>query len=277
VGEEKEGIRLRLRTQQQCFSPQILNFHSLSEWFFRLSKNSSNSNHKLHSSSSTDLTQFSLSLDSGIGKQTKHRCQTNIDAIPRPLSKFGQKVALSDWIPTIFWTGGISESPPPKSTRREQQSYEWDTYEWESVESETIESIKFGSMKLALQHRMNTPKMGGARIHKTYHRTRWIEMAWLTAVIFGGGSEIMAEFVMMSSNEYGLTNRNSSARNPQANAIVERIHHQTIGNMLLRTMEIYTRFWYKRSNSWNSRGYNVCGEINGSYNHSSDSITLGFW
>ena len=47
----------------------------------------------------------------------------------------------------------------------------------------------------------------------------------------------MAEFAMMSANEYGLINKTISARNPQANSIVERVH-QTLGNML-RTLEIY--------------------------------------
>ena len=47
----------------------------------------------------------------------------------------------------------------------------------------------------------------------------------------------MAEFAMMCAAEYGLINKTITARNPQANAIVERVH-QTLGNML-RTMEIY--------------------------------------
>ena len=46
----------------------------------------------------------------------------------------------------------------------------------------------------------------------------------------------MAEFTTMIINDYGIKKRPISTRNPQANAIVERIH-QTIGNVL-RTFEV---------------------------------------
>ena len=49
----------------------------------------------------------------------------------------------------------------------------------------------------------------------------------------------MAEFAMMCAAEYGLINKSITARNPQANVTVERVH-QTLGNML-RTMEIYNQ------------------------------------
>ena len=84
--------------------------------------------------------------------------------------------------------------------------------------------------------------------------TRWFEMAeiktkradvianvieqtwfnrypWPTEVVLDRGTEFMAEFTEMIQRDYGVTKRPITARNPQANGIVERIH-QTIGNML---------------------------------------------
>ena len=50
------------------------------------------------------------------------------------------------------------------------------------------------------------------------------------------GTEFMAEFSQMIQEEYGVKRKPIIKRNPQANAIVERVH-QTIGNML-RTFEV---------------------------------------
>ena len=47
----------------------------------------------------------------------------------------------------------------------------------------------------------------------------------------------MAEFSEMVVRDYGVKKKIITTRNPQANAIVERVH-QTIGNVL-RTMELY--------------------------------------
>ena len=46
----------------------------------------------------------------------------------------------------------------------------------------------------------------------------------------------MAEFSNMLVNEYGIKKKPITTRNPQANAIVERVH-QTIGNMI-RTFQV---------------------------------------
>ena len=59
---------------------------------------------------------------------------------------------------------------------------------------------------------------------------------WPTIINFDRGSEFMAEFAKMVKEDYGVTKRPITARNPQANAIIERIH-QTIGN-ILRTFDI---------------------------------------
>jgi hypothetical protein len=54
---------------------------------------------------------------------------------------------------------------------------------------------------------------------------------WPTEVVLDRGREFMAEFTEMIQRDYGITKRPITARNPQANGIVEIIH-QTIGNML---------------------------------------------
>jgi transposase InsO family protein len=69
-----------------------------------------------------------------------------------------------------------------------------------------------------------------------------IEQTWLTRyprpsnIIYDKGSEFMAEFGTMITEDYGILKSPITTRNPQANAILERIH-QTIGNMI-RTFEL---------------------------------------
>jgi hypothetical protein len=54
---------------------------------------------------------------------------------------------------------------------------------------------------------------------------------WPQHVIHDRGSEFFAETHEMLKNDYGCTINRTTTRNPQANAIVERVH-QTIGNMI---------------------------------------------
>ena len=69
-----------------------------------------------------------------------------------------------------------------------------------------------------------------------------VELAWLTRyplpnkVIVDRGNEFLAEFREMITNDYGITVKPITSRNPQANAILERVH-QTIGN-ILRTFKV---------------------------------------
>jgi hypothetical protein len=64
-----------------------------------------------------------------------------------------------------------------------------------------------------------------------------LEMTWLTRYPFpqrcicDRGTEFMAELKETLEEEYGVTVNKITTRNPQANAIIERIH-QTIGNMI---------------------------------------------
>ena len=60
---------------------------------------------------------------------------------------------------------------------------------------------------------------------------------WPQEVVLDRGTEFMAEFSKMIQEDYGVKKKPISKRNPQANAIVERVH-QTIGNMI-RTFKIH--------------------------------------
>ena len=54
---------------------------------------------------------------------------------------------------------------------------------------------------------------------------------WPAHLIHDRGGEFMAEFAEMIQKDYGIKKKPITTRNPQANAILERIH-QTIGNMI---------------------------------------------
>ena len=54
---------------------------------------------------------------------------------------------------------------------------------------------------------------------------------WPTKVISDRGGEFMAEFKQELENGYGITKKTITTRNPQANAILERVH-QTLGNII---------------------------------------------
>ena len=56
------------------------------------------------------------------------------------------------------------------------------------------------------------------------------------------GSEFMAEVKSLLKDEYGITRKPITTRNPQANAIVERAH-QTIHNLIRsQQIAIHTRY-----------------------------------
>jgi transposase InsO family protein len=59
---------------------------------------------------------------------------------------------------------------------------------------------------------------------------------WPTQIIYDRGTEFMKDFQRMVRDDYGVVTKPITARNPQANAILERVH-QTIGN-IIRTFEI---------------------------------------
>jgi len=64
---------------------------------------------------------------------------------------------------------------------------------------------------------------------------------WPTQITFDRGSEFIGhEFQDMIKNDYGIKAKPITVRNPQANAIVERIH-QVLGN-IIRTFELQTNY-----------------------------------
>eukprot|EP00957_Ditylum_brightwellii_P068815 5223677-Ditylum_brightwellii.AAC.1 len=62
-------------------------------------------------------------------------------------------------------------------------------------------------------------------------QTWFNQYLWPTEVVLDRVTKFMAKFTEMIQRDFGVTKRSITARNPQANRIVERIH-QTIGNML---------------------------------------------
>ena len=71
--------------------------------------------------------------------------------------------------------------------------------------------------------------------------TTWLtRYPWPTMITYDQGTEFMAEFATMVKNDYGITCKGITKRNPQANAIIERIH-QTIGN-IIRTFAVQDNY-----------------------------------
>ena len=76
-------------------------------------------------------------------------------------------------------------------------------------------------------------------------QTWFTRYPWPSQVILDRGTEFMAEFTGMLENEYGITKKPITKRNPQANSIIERVH-QTLGNMI-RTFSVQTM---EEDNPW---------------------------
>ena len=66
--------------------------------------------------------------------------------------------------------------------------------------------------------------------------TGWFE---IEEVVADRGTEFMGECLLMVRKEYGLARKLITARNPQANAIIERCH-QTLHN-LVHTYQLHTK------------------------------------
>jgi transposase InsO family protein len=70
-----------------------------------------------------------------------------------------------------------------------------------------------------------------------------VEQTWLTPypwpqiINYDRGTKFMAEFGEMVENDYGIKRKPITKRNPQANAIIERVH-QTIAN-IIRVHQLY--------------------------------------
>ena len=86
---------------------------------------------------------------------------------------------------------------------------------------------------------MIDPATGWIEIHTIpYLVANQVELAWSTRypvpnkVIVDRGNTFLAEFREMIINDYGITVKPITPRNPQANAILEKVN-QIIGNILL--------------------------------------------
>jgi NADH:ubiquinone oxidoreductase subunit len=81
-----------------------------------------------------------------------------------------------------------------------------------------------------------------------------VEQIWLTrypwpsTITFDQGKEFMGAFAEMVSHDYGIKRRGITVCNPQANAVIERIH-QTIANMI-RTFEVQDEPHLDPDNPW---------------------------
>jgi hypothetical protein len=81
-----------------------------------------------------------------------------------------------------------------------------------------------------------------------------VEQTWLTrypwpsTITFDQGKEFMGAFAEMVSQDYGIKRQGITVRNPQANAVIERIH-QTIANMI-RTFEVQDEPYLDPDKPW---------------------------
>ena len=83
------------------------------------------------------------------------------------------------------------------------------------------------------------PNKQSDTISNIIEQTWMCRYPWPQKVICDRGTEFMAEVKQMLQEDYGCRVNQITTRNPQANAILERIH-QTIGNMV-RTARIHSQ------------------------------------
>jgi hypothetical protein len=70
-----------------------------------------------------------------------------------------------------------------------------------------------------------------------YLQMTWLtRYPWPTEVIMDRGSEFQAEVSAMLKNDYGITKKVITTRNPQANSMVERVHQ--VIHQLIRSFDI---------------------------------------
>jgi hypothetical protein len=105
-----------------------------------------------------------------------------------------------------------------------------------------------------------------------------LEQAWLSRypwpskLIFDRGSEFKAEVAKMVKNDYGCKLSPITTRNPQANAIIERVH-QTIGNMI-RTFQLYDNDGIDDANPWAGILTAVMAAVRSTYNTTTQATPM---
>ena len=68
-------------------------------------------------------------------------------------------------------------------------------------------------------------------IANIFEQTWLTRYPWPSEITFDRGTEFMTDFADMVRDDYGITLRPSTTRNPQGNSVLERIH-QTLGNII---------------------------------------------
>ena len=95
---------------------------------------------------------------------------------------------------------------------------------------------------------VNIPNKRADEIANLLETTWLTRYPWPTEIRMDRGKEFAAEVSATLKNEYGITRKLITTRNPQANSIIERIH-QVVGDML-RTRDIRSRDDLDESNPW---------------------------
>ena len=169
----------------------------------------------------------------------------------------------------LFWpkmrsqiTGYVQTCPTCQRNKRKVKKYGWlppkeaESTPWDKMCIDLIGPYKIkrkGRKQLICRCvTMIDPATGWFEIHQ-YDDKRSITVAniaeqewfsrypWPTQVTYDRGSEFIGkDFQKMIKNDYGVKGKPITVRNPQANAIVERVH-QVIGNMI-RTFELESNY-----------------------------------
>ena len=80
------------------------------------------------------------------------------------------------------------------------------------------------------------PSKDAYTVADVVERTWFMRYPWPTKVIIDRGTEFLGEFATMIKEDFGAVKAVITTRNPQANAVIERVHG-TIGNMI-RSFEL---------------------------------------
>ena len=105
-----------------------------------------------------------------------------------------------------------------------------------------------------------------------------MQQTWLTRyprptkLVYDKETEFMKDFVIMTEDDYEIKRTGITKRNPQANAMIKKIH-QTVGSMI-RTFEI-NKTEIDEKDPWSGiRAADVCYKSNLSHNFKSNTFAV---
>ena len=84
--------------------------------------------------------------------------------------------------------------------------------------------------------RAQIPNKEAITVADTVEQVWFMRYPWPSKVLIDRGTEFLQEFADLIENDFGIRKKVISTKNPQANAIIERVHG-TIGNMI-RSFEV---------------------------------------